>query len=354
LVREKSQHPHWKLKDYTIQIDPRSRNYDPGNADCPPMPPDDPTAHELMHCVDGKRGYPGWHETGDTDQVDNPLWMQFLDFDENGVLKLSAADAVRLGLIHSRNYQLQLEEVYLSALDVSFERFRFDAQFFGGYSTFYTADGPRRRGGGGESKSTLEVGAFSKGQRPLAIQKAFTTGGTFVAGVANSIVWQFAGPNDQTATTLVDFTLFQPLLRGAGRDRVLERLTVSERILLANVRAMEQYRQAFYVEVMTGRNSGDGPNRGGGVFGSGFEGFSGVGGGGFGRVSTATNNAGTASGAQGAGAAAVGGYLGLLQNMQDIRNQEDNVTRLRSNLFSLDQSLVELRTRRDENVWNSP
>jgi len=43
-----------------------------------------------------------------------------------------------------------------------------------------------------------------------------------------------------------------------------------------------------------------------------------------------------------------GGYMGLLQTQQEIRNQEDNVERLRSNLYRLEEFLEELRTRSGE------
>src|SRR5689334_8221268 len=52
LVREKATHPHWRLPNYTIAVDPRSRMYDAYAIDCSPLPPDDPTAHQFMHCVD--------------------------------------------------------------------------------------------------------------------------------------------------------------------------------------------------------------------------------------------------------------------------------------------------------------
>src|SRR5690606_26073071 len=51
---------------FGIEIDERSRMYDPNNPDFPPMPPDDPEAHSYMHCVDCKRGWPCWHRNGDT------------------------------------------------------------------------------------------------------------------------------------------------------------------------------------------------------------------------------------------------------------------------------------------------
>lgn len=356
LIREKGDHPHWAVPNVNIAPDPRSRFFDPSCPDCPPLPPDDPYAHELMHCVDGKRGYPGWHYNGETPFIENPAWAEYLDFGENGMLKVTADDAVRLGLLHSRTYQQELEELYLSALDVSFERFLFDSQFFAGYSGQYTADGRLRNdparllNAGGNSRSDFILATSSNGPRPVAMRRAFITGGTLVVGLANSLMWQFSGPDDYRGNTLIDFALVQPLLRNAGRDRILERLTVAERSLLYNVRSMEQYRQGFYVQVMTGRDAGQGPQRRGGVFGgSGFEGFSGVGGGGFGRVTTTgAGNQTAAGGGQGAGAGLVGGYLGLLQSQQQIKNQEDNVKRLRNNLYRLEQFLEELKTRSGE------
>lgn len=145
LIREKSDHPHWDLPDYHVYVDPRSRMFDPFDPDGPPMPPDDPTSHKLMRFVDGKRGFPQWHRNGDTPFVENPTWLDYLPMDERGVLKLDSENVVELALIHSPTYQRLQEEIYLSALDVSFERFRFDTQFFAGYQTFLTADGRQRR-----------------------------------------------------------------------------------------------------------------------------------------------------------------------------------------------------------------
>jgi len=349
LIEEKTNNSHWDLQDYEIYIDPRSRMFDPFDPDVPPLPPDDPASHEYMHEVYGMKGYPGWHYSGETSDVENPAWYDYLPVDEDGVLRLNSRLAHQLGRIHSRNYQGELEELYLSALDVSFERFRFDSQFFAGYQLFSTWDGADRRGSGGESRSLLTASTYSAGRNTNAwtMQRSFATGGDLVAGFANSLVWQFAGPNDYAGTTLLDFSLLQPLLRGAGRDRILERLTISERTLLANVRAMERYRGAFFVDLMTGRGAQatDGPQRRGGVLGgSGLEGFSGVGAGGFGRLAATAGGGIGGGGATGAGAGQAGGFIGLLQSQQQIRNQEDNIARLRTNLYRLETGLRELLT----------
>jgi hypothetical protein len=341
LISQKANDPHWKIEDYHVLPAEESRLYDPYDPDCEPMPCDDPTAHSYMKCVDGKKGWQDWYKNGVTEEVENPQWLELLPMNERGQVVLTAAEAVRQGFLHSPAYQREMEEVYLTALDVSFERFRFDTQFFAGYSADYTADG-RLRNGNGESSSTFALSTFPA-TRGVRAQRLFTNGSDLVVGFANSLMWQVSGPNDYQGNTLIDFAFAQPLLRNAGKARVMERLTRAERTLLYNVRALERYRQSYYVQILTGRDPGQGPSRSGGVFGgAGLEGFSGVGGGGFGRVTTTTAVNASGSGGAGAGAQQAGGYLGLLQVQQEMRNQEDNILRLRDNANQLETSLQEL------------
>ncbi len=338
LIQEKETSPHWTMPRSDIDIDPRSRMFDPFDPDHPPMPPDDPASHELMHHVDHKKGYPHWHGYGDTAYAENPNWYQWLPLNEEGVLVVDAETAVELALLHSRDYQSQLETLYLSALDVSAERFRFDTQFFGGYTTRYHADGPIR--GGGESASILGLATFPESRDGIRMSRKFATGADLLVGFANSLVWQFSGPNTYAASSLVDFTLVQPLLRGAGRDKIMETLTRAERGLLANIRQMERFRRGFSLEIVTGVDAGAGPSRSGGVFGAGFEGFTGVGGGGFGGVSGGVSVAGGG----GTGGGQAGGLMGLLQTQQQIRNAEDNLLGQQQNYLQLLIGLQEMLT----------
>jgi outer membrane protein TolC len=240
LVDCASDDPRWPLEGFTIEPDPRSRMFDPFGLDFPPMPPDDPTSHRLMQCVDCKRGWPCWHRNGNTPFVENPGWMAYLPQGEECRVDLDRDGAMEMALLHSREYQLALEDVYLSALDVTLQRFQFDTQFFGGNATFFDTEG---RLAGGRSLLSTDT--------DLQMQRLFATGGELVVGVANSLVWQFAGPDTYSANTLLDFSLVQPLLRAGGRAVVLESLTDSERELLANIRDMERFRRAFYVQVVS-------------------------------------------------------------------------------------------------------
>ncbi len=317
---------------YRIEIDPRSRMFDPFNPDRPPMPEDDPQSNNFMRLVDRKKGYPLWEANGRTNTTENPGWWEQLPLDERGVLVLNLEDAVRTALIHSPDYQRNLEEMYLSALDVSSERFLLDSQFYGGWRGNFSASE-----GGADKQFTSSTNNRPRGTG-LFMNKRFASGTDLLVGFANSITWQLAGPGDSiTNTSLLDFALIQPLLRQGGRDVVLERLTLAERVLLANVRAFERYRRGFYLEIATGQNNTTSPQRRGGAFG-------GAGLGGFDVLGSVFTNAGGGGGGGGAGAAVptAGGYLGLLQDQINIANQQENIIRLQDLYLQLQDNYREL------------
>lgn len=357
LVEEKSCDPRWAMPCFNIEMNPASRYYDQYDPVKPPLPPDDPESHDLMHCVYGKKGWSKWHEFGDRSGLENPAWQQCLDQyvtrSPNGAYVLRLEDSVRLALIHSPQYQQQVETLYLSALDVSTERFRLDTQFFGSNGTFYNHRGPDAAQAG--VGNTAASGASSYGGTPrsapfgavgdtlrnttgLEARRRLATAGELVVGFANSFMWQFAGPDQSASASIASFAFLQPLLRAGGRVVGLERLTLAERTLLANVRAMYRYRQGFFTQIAIGDNNGiAGPQRRGGFTGAGLDGFTGVGTGGFGGVGDATGfggggggqnqgaggGGGGTTGFAGGGAGLQNGFIGLLQRLQQIRNLQE-------------------------------
>lgn len=358
LIGEKSDDPRWAIPGFNINIDPRSRYYEVHNQDRIPLPPDDPKSHELMHAVAGKRGYRKWHQYGDQPQWEAPEWQQLLGasvpLTADGSVKLDLDAAVQLAIIHSPDYRGQLETLYLSALDVSTERFRFVTQFFGGIGTGFLSTGPFRTGNTvgnsvlstGSSVAANSTGGFTSsintGTVPnnLRFTRNFSTGGQLLVGFANSFVWQFSGGEQNASLSLLNFNLVQPLLRAGGRAVALEQLTIVERTLLANLRAWQRYRQGFFTNVAIGDFNVTGPQRKGGFSGgTGLTGFSGQGAGGLGGVGAATNFGragfgtptnqaqGGAAGAgfAGGGAGNVGGFVGLLQQLQQLRNTENSL-----------------------------
>lgn len=347
LLAEKSCDPRWAVPvNYNVRQDERSRFYDTYNQIFPPMPPDDPTSHRYMHCVDGKKGWPQWHNNGDRTTLDNPEWRariaEVVELTDAGAVKLTLESALRLAYLNSLDWQDQLETLYLSALDVSTERFRFDVQLFGGNDTGYANRGPLNAAGASTTWATATN---------LRARRYFATAGTMVVGVVNSVMWQFAGPDKYTNVSLVNFNFVQPLLQRAGRSIALEPLTIVERALLANLRTLQFYRQGFFLQVAFGAGTPQQLQRRGGFFGgTGFTGFTGTGIGGFGNiggvffggngVGLQTGGGGTGgAGFAGGGAGNVGGFFGLLQSRQQIRNAEQNLFAQERALALLDANL---------------
>ena len=338
LIAQKSNDPRWTTPpDFNIDMDPRSRYHDDCDQVFPPMPEDDPASDRYMQCVDGMKGYPLWHAHGDRKRLDNPQWRaklgETVEMTDDGRVKLTLDSAMRLAYIHSPALQQQLETLYLSALDVSTERFGFATQFFGTNNTTYTAEGPLSADG---RSSTLQT------DTSFWLERKFATAGTLMVGFANSIMWQFAGPEQFTNVSILNFNLVQPLLRGAGRAIALEELTLVERALLANVRSLQLFRQGFFAEIALGASTGSSLQRIGGFYGgTGMSGFTGTGNGGFGNIggmyfspgASVSSGAGTggAGGLAGGGAGNQNGFIGLLEYRQEIHNSEEQLqSRLRA------------------------
>ena len=279
-IAERNVDSRWHAADYSIEIDPRSRYFDPHDPDRPPMPQDDPASNQYMHLVDGMKGWKHWDDNGVRAKLENPAWREalaeYVEVREGGSVKLNIDSALQLAYVHSPSHQSQLETLYLSALDVTTERFRLDTQFFTGYGANYNMQNDQ-----------LTVGRPSAANPMLQARRKLASAGELLVGFANSFVVEFTGSDTNFASSLLNFSFIQPLLRGAGRDIALEQLTFVERALLANLRAYHQYRQGFFTQVTIGELGVAGPQRGGGS--TVIAGFSGQGG--------------------------VGGYIGLLQQL---------------------------------------
>ncbi len=334
VIEERNVDHRWRAPKYAIDLDPRSRYFDPYDPDRPPMPRDDPASHQYMRIVDRKKGWKHWDDNGHRPELENPNWReaisQYAVVDGNGVVRLDLGTAVRLTYIHSPIHQRQLETLYLTALDVTAERFRLDTQYFGGYGAGYDHSGgliPSRLAFDGSSgkyivttpfraagveNNRVTIGRPTAGNPALQLRRRFATAGELLVGFANSFVFELTGGDASLSASLVNFSFIQPLLRGAGKDVALEQLTLGERILLANLRAYGQFRQGFFTQIAIGELGVSQPQRGGN--GTTIQSFGGQGG--------------------------VGGYLGLLQQLQEIRNSEDNLLLQQRTLARLEALLA--------------
>ncbi len=173
---------------------------------------------------------------------------------------ITLQQAFTLALINARVYQLQLENLYNSALTVALQRFQFEPQFYAGMSPSTAPVGGfagvspinqflyTSRAAPGGQISTLQMGEVA------GVGKLLNSGGQLVAGFANQLVFNFVGKNpiQPTVQSSLPLTFMQPFLRGGGRAVVLENLTTAERGLVYQARIFAQFRQQFIVDMLTG------------------------------------------------------------------------------------------------------
>tara|TARA_B100000029_G_scaffold18516_1_gene18691 strand:- start:1079 stop:3460 length:2382 start_codon:yes stop_codon:yes gene_type:complete len=269
ILEEKADDPRWNQDTFDITPDPRSRFFDPHDPDNPPLPPDDPVAGEAMESAYGMKGSDLWNDPEQLDRLDhveNPEWTVALGGTPfvgprtklPPIHKLTLQDAVTLGLIHSRDYQEQVENVYLASLSLTFERYLFDV---------------RPRAFGTEPTAGLlagftpgESGRLELDNARAGFQRLFPTGAQLMAEMTNNTLWMFSSGDSTGTAGGLAFSLVQPLLAGSQREVVMEKLTQAERKALYAIRDFARFRRDFYVTIVTGERAIPLPgNAGGGV-----------------------------------------------------------------------------------------
>ncbi|MEM6314141.1 MAG: TolC family protein, partial [Planctomycetota bacterium] len=156
---------------------------------------------------------------------------------ESDQLSFGLTDALVYAAENSRDYQDQLDALYLTALDVTLERHLFSPRYFAGGSINYD-DGQRDAGFPSALRSTARAG----------VRQQLPYGGEVVAEALVRFVDAF---NDSVADgeeAEIALSATIPLLRGAGWVN-LEPLIRAERSLVYQVREFERFRRRFAVDV---------------------------------------------------------------------------------------------------------
>lgn len=239
IIGERVVQPEYAIGRTNIVPPPDSRLADPTNPDRPPKPPDDPAAAIFMANPGGIKGYHGWEKDGVLSAIEPVNWESALGLDDAGTLKLDGDRATDIALMNSREYQTELENVYIQALGLTLNRFEFDLQFFLRRNTSF-----QHIGGGSqtlESNTLLNAGNFG-------FTRNFAAGGQLLVDFANSFVWEFTG-RTHSANGTIGAALLQPLVRGFGRNVRLESLTQSERNVLYSVREFARFRKRFWAAI---------------------------------------------------------------------------------------------------------
>lgn len=155
---------------------------------------------------------------------------------------LNLDQALELAVQHSREYQSQKEQLYLTALTLTGARYEFSPQFF--------ADSAGQVTG---TPSSADVGTVNS---QIGVSQLLKTGGRLTASLGNDLARYFTGKPDavarNSAINTLSVSLTQPLLRGFGvNDPSVEALTQAERNVVYAVRSFSLYQQTFAVETVT-------------------------------------------------------------------------------------------------------
>ncbi|HTU90510.1 MAG TPA: hypothetical protein VMF69_10585, partial [Gemmataceae bacterium] len=287
ILWEKDKYPQWKLNDYYVYPHPLSRFADPTDPDRPPMPPDDPAAWDLSPHPQRPllKGYAYWQGTGYIElmrrwDIENrrateeakaaekeeaegeaePMLMgEVKTFAEraaeiernidaelagpvtnsnrplppslenaqpsaNKPFLLNLAQVTELGFLNALDFQALREQLYLTALAVTAERFAFIAQPF-------VTEQVIRQYAGSQTSGNPYNGWLSGAT--AGFTKTFSTGALLLFSFANQTVYNLGGGNGGTTTvSTINLDMVQPFLAGGGRAVALEPLTQAERDLV--------------------------------------------------------------------------------------------------------------------------
>ena len=153
------------------------------------------------------------------------------------ITRLDLFGALRYAVMNSREYKSRMEDLYLTALDVSLERHLFSPRPF-------ARTGLRYSGGG----RNVDYDAALTATSAVGVRQRLPYGGEVIAEAAVDFVQAIRGNTENGENASVALAASLPLLRGAGLVN-LESLIQSERQVIYEIRAFEEFRRDFALQV---------------------------------------------------------------------------------------------------------
>ncbi len=147
---------------------------------------------------------------------------------------ISLARALGIAVTNSRDYQSQKENVYLEALSLTYQRYRWRPRFSGFFSGLWR-------------KSTDEqTQEFDTG---FGMNLLLVDGASIAVDLGSSFLRHLTGDPRETAASVLTASVVQPLLRGAGRRIAQEQLTQAERNIIYEIRSFSRFRKSFAISI---------------------------------------------------------------------------------------------------------
>lgn len=150
---------------------------------------------------------------------------------------LTLLQCQRIAAENSRDYQARRESLYLSALDLTLERYQF------GYRVDLN---------GGASVSGGDSGAESfDADAGLTFQRVMGNGANVVLNIGADMFKSLASGDLQSLFGTLGLTITKPLLSGSSEEAIFESLTRAERRVVDQARNYERFRRTFAVEMFS-------------------------------------------------------------------------------------------------------
>jgi outer membrane protein TolC len=181
---------------------------------------------------------------------------------ENGAHIINLEQALDLGFALNKDYQLQRERLYLQALSLTADRYRYTPIFSASADSSFAWDNRMSDGSAdtfaadADALISLPASVVSTDERlrsdtSLGTRLLLRGGGQIALNLTSNFLKFVTGDMDSSASSALVGSFTQPLLRGAGADVAAETLMQAERDLLYQLRDFTRYRQTLAVRITT-------------------------------------------------------------------------------------------------------
>ncbi len=156
---------------------------------------------------------------------------------------INLTDAVAMATAHNRVYQTQKESLYLSALSLTDERYKYARQWFGTIDGSYFSES-------GEEETSISGGGAENAL--VGFDQLHLIGDRVLVSTGLAIDWiRFLSGDPRTSLrSVLNATVTAPIL-GLGAGKVArEQLTQAERNVLYDIRSFNRYRKTFVVNIV--------------------------------------------------------------------------------------------------------
>ncbi|MGB9641891.1 MAG: TolC family protein [Candidatus Ratteibacteria bacterium] len=147
---------------------------------------------------------------------------------------LTLKDALILAAKNNREYQSAKEDVYLSALSLTYQRYLYGTQRDASGSIQWNS-------ASGEDKVS--------GNLNLSLVKWLAQGAKITFDIGQYLTKYLTGTKENIYQTALSLNIFQPLFQGAGRLVAQENLVEAERNVVYQIRLFLRYQKNFSVQV---------------------------------------------------------------------------------------------------------